>query len=172
MKKLFALSMFIPLALLCCCQKQDTAAEQQLAQRKAELDAREKALQDREKALAERQKILAHATMIPPDSQLRALKKDDSSNAPAAATVPPGLAPPDNSQLRASREKRMEELRALRQRRLEAIQKMRSMRQPNAGTGAAVDTGASGGNTGSADAGTSTGTGAEAASPSPSVTPQ
>jgi len=49
-EKTFALSALIPLALICSCQKQDSTAEQQLAQRKTELDAREKALDEREKA--------------------------------------------------------------------------------------------------------------------------
>ena len=40
--------MLISFAMICSCQKQDSAAEQ-LAQRKAELDAREKALDEREK---------------------------------------------------------------------------------------------------------------------------
>ena len=172
MKKLFALSMLIPLAMVCSCQKQDTAAEQQLAQRKADLDAREKALDEREKGLAEKQKAIARAAMIPADAQLRALKRDGSSNVPPSATVPPGLAPPDTSQLKASREKRMEELRAIRQRRLEAIQKMRTRAQPNAGTGAPADTSTSGNTSGSADTSTPAGTGAEATSPSPASTPQ
>jgi hypothetical protein len=120
-------------------------AEQQLAQRKAELDTREKALDEREKALAEKEKAIARAAMIPADAQLRALKRDGSSGGPPSATIPPGLAPPDNSQLKASREKRIEELRAVRQRRMEAIQKMRSMRpQPNSGAGAPADTSESG----------------------------
>jgi len=55
MKKFFVISMLISFAMICSCQKQDLAAEQQLAQRKAELDAREKALDEREKALAERE---------------------------------------------------------------------------------------------------------------------
>ena len=59
MKKLFALSMLIPLAMVCSCQKQDAAAEQQLAQRKVELDTREKALDEREKALSEREKAIS-----------------------------------------------------------------------------------------------------------------
>src|ERR1700730_5463981 len=126
MKKLFVLSMLIPVAMLCSCQKQNAAAEQQLAQRKAELDTREKALDEREKGLAEREKAVARAAMLPADHQLRSLKKDASSNVPPSVTIPPGLAPPDNSQLKASREKRMDELRAMRQRRLEAIQRMRS----------------------------------------------
>src|SRR3954469_5346957 len=52
MKRLFMLSMFICFAMICACQKQESAAEAQLAQRKAELDAREKALDEREKAVA------------------------------------------------------------------------------------------------------------------------
>jgi hypothetical protein len=168
MKKLFVLSMLIPLAMVCSCQKQNAAAEQQLAQRKAELDTREKALDEREKGLAEREKAVARAALLPADHQLRALKKDDSSNVPPSATIPPGLAPPDNSQLKASREKRMDEVRAIRQRRLEALQKMRSsMRaQPNSGAGAPGNT------SGSSDTSTSASPGAEATSPSPSSTPQ
>jgi hypothetical protein len=168
MKRLLILSMLIPLAMVCSCQKQDAAAEQQLAQRKAELDTREKALEDREKALAAREKAIARAALMPADAQLRALKKAGSANPATSGVIPPGLAPPDNSQLKASREKRIEELRALRQRRMEAIQKMRSMRQPNAG--AAVDTSGSGSTPSSAE--TTTDSGAEAASPSPPVTPQ
>jgi hypothetical protein len=75
MKRLFVLSMLIPLAMVCFCQKQNAAAEQQLAQRKAELDTREKALDEREKALAEREKAVARAAMLPADLQSRALKK-------------------------------------------------------------------------------------------------
>ena len=66
MKKIFVLSMLVSLAMICSCQKKDSAAEQQLAQRKVELDAREEelterksALDEREKALAEREKLLS-----------------------------------------------------------------------------------------------------------------
>jgi hypothetical protein len=173
MKKLFLLSMLIPLTMVCSCQKQNTAAEQ-LAQRKVELDTREKALDEREKALAERERAVAHAAMLPADRQLRALKKDAASDVAPSATIPPGLAPPDNSQLKASREKRVEELRALRQHRLEALQRMRSnMRaQPNSGGGTPADSSASGNTSGSSDTSTPASTGAEATSPSPSSTPQ
>jgi len=41
MKKLFVLSMLISFAMVSSCQKQSLTDEQQLAQRKAELDARE-----------------------------------------------------------------------------------------------------------------------------------
>src|SRR5207247_4308751 len=76
MKKFFVISMLISFAMICSCQKQDLAAEQQLAQRKAELDAREKALDEREKALAEREKATASARMIPPDLQSRRQVRD------------------------------------------------------------------------------------------------
>jgi hypothetical protein len=56
---MFVLSMLISFAIICSCQRQDSAVEGQLAQRKAELDAREKALDEREKALAEIEKVLA-----------------------------------------------------------------------------------------------------------------
>jgi len=65
MKKTLLLSLLIPFALVCSCQKQDSTAEQQLAQRKAELDAREKALDEREKALAERAKVVARPRVAP-----------------------------------------------------------------------------------------------------------
>lgn len=166
MKKLFILSMLIPLAMVCSCQKQDTAAEQQLAQRKAELDTREKALDEREKRLADREKAVARAAMLPADLQSRALKRDGSSNVLPSASIPPGLAPSaDAAQLKASRERRMEELRALRQRRLDAIQKMRTIgAQANPGAGAPADASASG------DTSASGSTGGETTSPSP--TPQ
>jgi hypothetical protein len=82
--------------------KTGCSVEQQLAKRKAELDTREKALDEREKALAEKEKAIARAAMIPADAKLRALKRDGSSGDPPSATIPPGLAPPDNSQLKAS----------------------------------------------------------------------
>jgi hypothetical protein len=56
--------MLIPFAMICSCQKQDSAAEQQLAQRKTDLDAREKALDEREKALAERENASKNARTI------------------------------------------------------------------------------------------------------------
>jgi len=76
MKKLFALSMLISFAMICSCQKHDSAAEQQFAQRKAELDAREKALDERERALAEREKVRARVPGIPADHQSSAQVRD------------------------------------------------------------------------------------------------
>jgi hypothetical protein len=54
MKNIFILSLLISFAMICSCQKQDSAAEQQLAQRKTELDARETALIERLNALDEK----------------------------------------------------------------------------------------------------------------------
>jgi len=76
MKKLFVLSMLISFAMVCSCQKQDSAAEQQLAQRKAELDAREKTLDEREKALAERERAMASRRVKPADVQPQGTIRD------------------------------------------------------------------------------------------------
>jgi hypothetical protein len=64
MKRVFVLSTFICFAVICGCQKQDSAAEAQLAQRKAELDTREKALDEKEKALGEREKAVSNSRII------------------------------------------------------------------------------------------------------------
>src|SRR5262245_33225623 len=123
MKKTFALSLLIPFALVCSCQKQDSTAEQQLAQRKTELDAREKGLDDREKALTEREKVMTK----------RPKQRVDLSQVPRIAPVEPQRSVPpdlkgllaDPSQLRTEREQRMQERLAQRQRKMEEIQKRR-----------------------------------------------
>jgi hypothetical protein len=83
MKKFLILSIIISFAMICSCQKQDSVAEQQLAQQKAALDAREKALDERVNtldervnvlngrvnALAEKQKAMANVRTIPTDPQ-------------------------------------------------------------------------------------------------------
>src|SRR6266576_5803551 len=118
MKKNLALSLLIPFALVCSCQKQDSTAEQQLAQRKTELDAREKALDEREKALAEREKLVAKPR-VPSVPRI--------APAEPQRTVPPELKGlmADPSQLRTERERRIQERLAERQRKMEEVQKMR-----------------------------------------------
>src|SRR5947207_15557644 len=83
MKQIFVLSTLICFAMICSCQKQDSAVEQQLAQRKTELDAREetvierekvaeareKALNEREKAVAQNKKATANAQAAPCDPE-------------------------------------------------------------------------------------------------------
>ena len=144
MKKTLALSLLIPFALVCSCQKQDSTVEQQLTQRKTELDAREKALDEREKALAEREKLVTRRRVAPVPRP-----------APARArrTIPPELQGlmPDPSQMSTEREQRMQERLAERQRKMEEIRKMRPAVQRNQATAPATE---------------------EAASPSPSPTPE
>jgi hypothetical protein len=121
MKKLFVVALLIPFVLVCSCQKQNSTAEQQLAQRKAELDAREKALDEREKALADREKLAAKAR-VPTVPRV--------APAESQRSVPPELKGliADPSQTRTDREQRMQDRLAERQRRMEEIQKMRAAR--------------------------------------------
>jgi hypothetical protein len=146
MKKIFVLSLLIPFALVCSCQKRDTAAEQQLAQRKAELDAREKALDEREKALADQEKVAAK-TRVPAVPRVAPVQPQ--------RTVPPelnGLIADPSSQARSDREQRMQERLAERQRKLDEMQKMRAARALQRRQPTATPT--------------------EVASPSPSPTPE
>jgi len=76
MKKILLLSTLASFAMICSCQRQDSAADAQLAQRKSELDTRETALGEREKtldarerALAEREKASANTSTIRPELQ-------------------------------------------------------------------------------------------------------
>jgi hypothetical protein len=59
MKKMLLLSTLASFAMICSCQRQDSAADAQLAQRKSELDARETGLGEREKTLDARERALA-----------------------------------------------------------------------------------------------------------------
>lgn len=76
MKKFLAASMLIALSMIWSCQKQDSTADQQLTQRKTELDAREKALNERERALRERERAVAIGRVIPPDAQSSRAARD------------------------------------------------------------------------------------------------
>ena len=145
MKKVFVLSLLIPFALVCSCQKQDSTAEQQLAQRKTELDAREKALDEREKALADREKLVAKPRVPPVPRTVPAEPQ---------RSVPPELKGliADPSHARGDREQRIQERLAESQRKFDEVQKMRAARalpRPQA-----------------------TAPATEAASPSPSPTPE
>jgi hypothetical protein len=135
MKKTLVLSLLIPFALVCSCQKQDSTAEQQLAQRKTELDAREKALDQKEKALTERKNLVVKPRVTP---------------APRTAAEPQPTVPSDlqgimadPSKLRTEREQRMQERLAERQRKMEEIQKMRVPVRHNQATAPATEEDAS-----------------------------
>ena len=133
MKKIFVLSVLIPFAMICSCQKQDSAAEQQLAQRKAELDAREKVIDEREKALAEREKARAIPRTIPSDLQSRGQVRDPAhvkaERERRLQQLPPELQLQgliaDPSQGRDEKDTRMQERLAQRQRRMEELEKAR-----------------------------------------------
>src|SRR5258707_12306473 len=96
MKKLFTLTMLISSTMICSCQKQDSAAEQQLAQRKTELDAREEALAERKSALDERERALAQ-------------REKATAN---ARRIAPGVQgqTPDAAQIQAERDRRIQQL--------------------------------------------------------------
>jgi TolA-binding protein len=178
MKKLFVLLMLISFAMICSCQKQDSAAEQQLAQRKTELDAREKALDEKEKALAERERATTIARPILPRTispnvqspgQVRDAGQPKIDPAQVKAErdrrlqqLPPDIKAimPDPSRMNAERDARMQDRLAERQRRLEELQRMRS--------GAAAPPAAQASTPPSLAASPA----AEATSPSPSPTPQ
>lgn len=120
MKKTFALSLLIPLALVCSCQKQDSTAEQQLTQRKTELDAREKALDEKQKALEQRETLVAKP-------RVPSVPRITPARAEPQRSVPPELKGiiADPSQLRTEREQLMQERLAERQRKMEEVRKRR-----------------------------------------------
>jgi hypothetical protein len=155
MKKLFSLTMLISFAMICSCQKQDSAAEQQLVQRKAELDAREKALDEREKALAERERATTNIRALPPIVPRRPV---DAAQAKAERDRRIQQLPPeaqrlilDPAQVQAQRDKRRQQM-------LERLQRMNS--------------GASGSPAGTFTNPSAASPAVEATSPSPSPTPQ
>jgi hypothetical protein len=112
MKKALFLSTVISLAVICSCQKQDSAAETQLAQRKTELDVREEALVQREKAVeekekevAEREKALANSRIIQSQRQAPDAAQAEAERQKRIQQLPPEFRAlvPDRSQVEAAR---------------------------------------------------------------------
>jgi len=128
------------------CQKTDPIVDQQLAERKAQLDGREQALDAREKALEARERVTTDARAV---TGLQAVPPDAQADLKRLI--------PDAAHVKAERQKRLQERIAQRQRKLEDIQQSRVP-------------GAAGASAGTATSGTSAGT--EDISPSPSATPQ
>jgi hypothetical protein len=91
MKKMLFLSALISFAMICSCQKQDSTAETQLAQRKTELDAREKALDEREKAMVEREKAVANSGISQPRQQARNPAEVEADREKRLQQLPPEL---------------------------------------------------------------------------------
>jgi hypothetical protein len=143
MKKMLLLSTLIPFAIICSCQKQDSSAEAQLAQRKTELDVREealvqreKAVDEREKAVAEREKAVANSRVVQPHAQVADPAQAEAERQRRIQQLPPDLRAliPDRSQVDGAKDRLKqdrlsqgqrgpEELQSHRQRKSEAIQK-------------------------------------------------
>jgi chaperonin cofactor prefoldin len=143
MKNIFTVSLLILFAMICSCQKQDSAAEQELAQRKTELDARENALDERVNALDEKVNAL--------DEKVKALfeKEQATLNARTTSAGVQGQTP-DPAQVQAERERAQQlvtEMRAMipdhskmkaesdtaRRRALEELQRQRQPKQKMSG---------------------------------------
>ena len=100
--------MLISLAIICSCQKQDSTAETQLAQRKVQLDSREQALDEREKtveqrerAVAEREKAVANRRIIQPRRQVPDAAEAEAERQRRIQQLPPELRAliPDRSRI-------------------------------------------------------------------------
>jgi hypothetical protein len=112
MKKALFLSTLISFAMICSCQKQDSAAEAQLAQRKTELDAREegliqreKAVDEKEKEVAEREKALADSRIIQSQRQAPDAAQAEAERQKRIQQLPPEFKAlvPDRAQIEAAR---------------------------------------------------------------------
>jgi len=109
MKKMSVLSMLISFAMICSCQKQDSAAEQQPTERKTEVDARDTALIERLNALDEKVNAL--------DKKVKALfeKEQATLNAGTTGTTATGVQgqTPDPAEVIAERDRAIQQFRAL-----------------------------------------------------------
>ena len=107
MKKISIVSMLLLFTTICSCQKQDSTGEQQLAQRKADLDAREQALDERVNALDERVNVL--------DQEVKGLAEKQKA-ATNDRKIPPVVRGQilDPAQLEAERARRIEQADAAR----------------------------------------------------------
>jgi hypothetical protein len=161
MKKIFALSTFISLSMICSCQKQDTAAEQRLSQRETALDAREKALDEREKALIESKRATTNTRALRPELQTRRKVADpaqiQAERQRRIQQLPPEFRAliPDASQIQADRAEKTTR-----------TQDPGSERQRNAEEARRLKT------SGGVQSGETPSAAADANSPSPSPTPQ
>jgi len=185
MKDMFVLPMLISLAIICSCQKQDSTAEAQLAQRKTELDAREEALIQREKAVDEREKAVADREKALADSHVFRSQRRAPDAAQAEAErqkriqqLPPEIRAliPDTSQVNAEKDRIRQQQPAERQRRLEELQRTQAQMQNqspmSAADGMKIEAAKKDAMSAAAAPPAAVYPGAEATSPSPSPTPQ
>src|SRR5438874_6047894 len=105
MKRMFVLSTFICFAMICACQKQNSAAQAQLAQRTAELNAREKALDEREKAVSEWEKAVAKSRIIHSRQRARNPAEVEAEREERLQQLPPDLRAliPDRAQMNSAK---------------------------------------------------------------------
>jgi hypothetical protein len=106
MKKLFVLWILTSFALLSSCQKQDSTVEQQLAQRKVELDAREQTVDEREKAVAARERAVTAREKLAQSVRASAFPR------PTPAERQLQTVSPDAAQAEAQRNRRIQQLPA------------------------------------------------------------
>lgn len=85
-------------AMICSCEKRDSAAEAKLAQRTSELDAREKALAEKEKTLDARERALAERENV----------TANTSTARREVQLPRQI--PDAAEAKAERERRIQQV--------------------------------------------------------------
>ena len=137
MKKTLLLSTVVSFAMICSCQKNDSGAEAQLAQRKTELDAREEALIQREKAvdarekeIAEREKALANSRIIQSQRQAPDAVQAEAERQKRIQQLPPELKAlvPDRSQVEAAQAQKQQQS-AQRQSEIQQSQRMQNARQ-------------------------------------------
>ena len=189
MKKIFILPTFISLAMICSCQKQDSVAEQELAQRKTELDARENRLDERMSELGEKVKALDERVKVLAENQKAMANAGTSLNGVQSETSDPAQEqaereriqqlytemrarmadPAQRSSARAEKDRRTQERLAQRQRTLEGS-KTQKQRKSNMFSGAVFPAPATPPSTLETTAPTPS-PATEAASPNPSPTP-
>jgi len=188
MKKILVLSMLVSSVMICSCQRQESAAQQQLGQRKVELDAREealaerktvldgreKALDERQNALDQREKALAQKEQAAMNTRTNPTDTQDQIPNPAQMqaerdriTQQLSVRAPEPSQLRAEKES---EIQQQGQRQLEEFKAERERVRQLKLTGAFM----AGGSANPAASATSPTPppAEEATSPSPSQTPE
>jgi len=139
MKRILVLTMLVSFVMICSCQKKDSAAEQQLAQRKVELDAREEALaeqmnalnerlnalDERVKALAEKERTTANARTNPTDTQGQSPNPAQVQAERDSLVQQFSNSVPDHSQLKAEKAGKESEIQQQSQRQLEEFQQER-----------------------------------------------
>jgi hypothetical protein len=186
MKNILVLSMLVSSMMICSCQRQESAVQQQLDQRKVELDAREEALAERktvldgrekalderqnaldqrEKALAQKERAAGNARTNPTDVQGQTVNAErDSITQQLSASAP------DRSQVEAQKAQKENERQQPSQRELEEFKAERERVRQLKLTGAFMAGGSA--NPAASTTSSTPPPAEEATSPSPSQTPE